>query len=179
MTRLSLILILLFTQRTGLELSDSRLGELNLNLLNVQEINEQLKMAFPTYNVERGIGQQDGPDFTYYEVSSENENLFRIDLDGNDSTQIFEIWIISNNIKDSDGIGIGSSLEELKKSKSNLRFHADVHYNIYASTGSSKLLYRLTGSFKMLNDSTMVAPDYSVKEWQLGDNSVEHLIWRK
>ena len=180
MIKVKLILsLLLLMQENGLVLTEDRLGPLDLRALEGKNISQQLQKAFPSSQVIRGVGQQDGPDFVYYDVKHQGEELFTVLLSDNDSSRVSEIWISSNRIRDQHGIAVGSSLESSRKHLPDLRLYADLHQNIFASTASSKILYRISANLKPLNDSTFVAPDRSIQSWQLEEGTVEHLVWRK
>lgn len=176
---LTLTTVLSVNQQPNFTLTNTHLGNLELTKLNVDELENQISEAFPNFQTERGIGQQDGPDYIYYSVLDRTEELFIIRLDGQDSTRIDEIWITSSRIKNQQGISVGNSLEELKSTIQKLQLNADLHFNIYASQPYSSISYRLkAGSIKMLNDSTMMSPDYTVQEWQIDNPDIEFIIWR-
>lgn len=180
MIKVKLILsLLLLMQENGLVLTEDRLGPLDLRVLEGKNISQQLQKAFPTSQVIRGVGQQDGPDFVYYDIKHQGEEFFTVMLNTEDSSRVSEIWISSNRIKDQHGITLGSSLESLREQLPDLRLYADLHQNIFASTASSKILYRISANLKPLNDSTFVAPDHTIQPWQVEAATVEHLVWRK
>lgn len=77
------------------------------------------------------------------------------------------------------GLFVGISIDSALTNRPNLNFHSDLHYNIYASVINSKIQYRLNGEFKSLNDSSFVAEDYSVEQWQIEGMKIEYLIWKK
>lgn len=182
MFRIILILSLVFTesnQEPKFLLSGGFLGDLDLISLKHDRLKDQILEVFPNFTIEKNIGQQDGPDYIFYSVKDQGDELFVVRLDGNDSTLIDEVWISSSRIEDQNGLSIGSKLEDLQKEIKDLRLNADFHQNVYASAPFSRLSYRLkVRSFQMLNDSTMLASDFSVKFWQIGNCEVEYIIWR-
>ncbi|MGB1284795.1 MAG: hypothetical protein ACPG44_10100, partial [Polaribacter sp.] len=77
------------------------------------------------------------------------------------------------------GAFVGITIDSILTKRTDINFHSDLHYNIYASAKNSKIQYRLNGDFKSLNDSSFVAEDYKVEKWQIEGMKVEYLIWRK
>lgn len=163
--------------KKSINVTEQYIGTLALSSLKPSQFNLQISKAFPGSTITKHLGRQDGPDFTYYKVSEEDEDLFMIRMNSYDSTQIDEIWITSRRIKDEFGIEVGTDFSDLRNSLADYKLHSDLHMNIYISKPNSNLSYRLAlKSFKMLNDSTMVAEDYSVKEWQIESAEVEYIV---
>lgn len=177
---IALVVSTISDQDTTILLTRFELGELDLIKLDARKIETQVSDAFPDFKVTKEVGQQDGPDYIFYSVRDGNEELFIIRLDGNDSTRVDEVWMTSPRIKNQQGISIRDSFEKLKSTNENLKLYADLHYNIYASQVYNPILFRLeAGNMKMLNDSTVLSSDYSVKEWQIDNPDIEYIIWRK
>ena len=160
-------------------LTESKLGNTDLNELDGTNIKHNLELGFPAFEIKEEIGQQDGPDFKLYQVNYINEEIFFISMDSYDSMLVQDIWTKNPKIKDEYGLFVGVPIDSVLANRSNINFHSDLHYNIYASAKNSKIQYRLNGEFKSLNDSSFVAEDYSVEKWQIEGMKVEYLIWRK
>jgi len=160
-------------------LTETKLGYTNLNELDGNNIKKNLELGFPGFEIIKEVGQQDGPDFILYQVNYMNEEIFFISMDSYDTTLVQDIWTKNSKIKDEYGAKVGAYIDSVLIKRPELKFHADLHYNIYASKENSKILYRLAGDFKSLSDSSFVSEDYSVEKWQIEGMVVEYLIWRK
>lgn len=160
-------------------LFESTLGDLHLNELNAHNIRSEIQEAFSDFDLKKKIGQQDGPDYGLYEISKSDGKCFYISMDSYDTTLVQDIWTKSIGFKDEYGVSVGFSVDSALKQRPNLVFYSDLHQNIYANVPASKISYRLTGDFKMLNDSAFVYNDFSVDKWQVEGMEVEYLIWKK
>jgi len=160
-------------------LTESKLGNTNLDELNGKNIKQYLKSGFPAFKIKEEIGQQDGPDFKLYQAEYLNEEIFFVSMDSYDSLLVQDIWAKNPKIKDEYGLFVGVSIDSALTKRPDMNFHSDLHYNIYASIKNSKIQYRLNGEFKSLNDSSFVAEDYSVEKWQIEGMKIEYLIWKK
>ena len=64
----------------------------------------ELKDYYEPYWVEANIGQQDGPDFTYFEIARDDENpIAYFDFDSENEFKLEEIRIVSSVSKDQYG----------------------------------------------------------------------------
>jgi hypothetical protein len=160
-------------------LTETKLGNTNLNELDGTNIKQNLELGFPSFEIKEEIGQQDGPDFRLYQVQYMNEDVFFISMDSYDSMLVQDIWTKNQKIKDEYGSFVGIAIDSILTKRPEINFHSDLHYNIYASAKNSKIEYRLNGDFKSLNDSSFVTEDFKVKKWQIEGMKVEYLIWRK
>jgi hypothetical protein len=168
------------TEFSGVVLTETHFGDLDLTQLNNENIGSKVKSAFPELRMTKKTGKQDGPDFDFYLMSNEEmENIFFISMDGYDSTTVQTLWTKNKEIEDQYGVQVHQTTAELLKKRPNLRFHSDLHYNIYASENGSRIEYGLSGDFKAINDSTFVSNDYSVDKWQVEKMYVELIQWRK
>jgi len=164
---------------TEILLIESKLGDLNLNKLSENNMLTEIKSAFPDFQVTKTVGQQDGPDYNLYQVTHSEQEIFFISMDSYDTTLVQDLWTNNKTIKDGYGISVGQKIEFALTKRPNLKFHSDLHQNIYATEKNSKIEYRLTGNFKTLNDTTFFADDYSVEKWQTEGMEIEYLLWRK
>ena len=160
-------------------LTETKLGNTNLNELDGINIKQKLKLGFPAFKIKEEIGQQDGPDFKLYQSKYLNEEIFFVSMDSYDSLIVQDIWTKNPKIKDEYGLFVGVTIDSALTNRPDLNFHSDLHYNIYASVKNSKIQYQLNGEFKSLNDSSFVAEDYSVEKWQIEGMKIEYLIWKK
>lgn len=160
-------------------LTENQLGDLELNKLTENNMLTEIKSVFPNFKVTKTVGQQDGPDFNIYQVTHSKQEIFFISMDSYDTLVVQYLWTKNKIIVDEHGVAVGQTIESALEKRPTLKFHSDLHQNIYASDKNSKIEYRLTGNFKSLNDSTFFADDYSVEKWQTKGMEIEYLIWRK
>lgn len=160
-------------------LTETKLGKTNLDDLEGSNIKQILFKEFPAFQIKEEIGQQDGPNFKLYQVNYMNEEIFSINMDSYDSMLVQDIWTKNPKIKDEYGSCVGMIIDSILTRQPDLNFHSDLHYNIHASAKNSKIQYRLYGDFKSLNDSSFVAEDFRVENWQIEGMKVDFLIWRK
>lgn len=164
---------------TRIVLTETKLGALELNKLTENNILTKIKSAFPDFQITKTVGQQDGPDFNLYQVTQNKSEIFFISMDSYDTLVVQELWTNNQIIQDEYGIDVGQKIEYALEKRPALKFHSDLHQNIYATAQNSKIEYRLTGHFKTLNDTTFFADDYSVEKWQTEGMEIDYLIWRK
>jgi hypothetical protein len=164
---------------TEILLTETKIGNLELDKLNENNILTEIKSTFPDFQITKTLGQQVGPDFNLYQVIHNGQEIFFISMDSYDTTLVQDLWINNKIIKDEYGITVSQKIESALEKRPNLKFHSDLHQNIYATEKNSKIEYRLTGNFKTLNDTTFFADDYSVERWQTEGMEIEYLIWRK
>lgn len=160
-------------------LTETHLESLNLNNLIDHNIANEIKSSFPDLQLTKTREQQDGPDFNLYEITNSDSEFFFISMDSYDSMLVQDIWTKNPKIKDEYGLFVGAPIDSTLTKRPDINFYSDLHYNIYASAKNSKIQYRLNGQFKSLNDSFIVAEDYSVEKWQIEGMKIECLIWKK
>lgn len=164
---------------TEILLTETKIGDLELDKLRANNILTEIKSTFPDFQITKTIGQQDGPDFNLYQVANSGQEIFFISMDSYDTTLVQDLWTSNKIIQDKYGLTVGQKIEAALEKRPALKFHSDLHQNIYATEKNSKIEYRLTGNFKTLNDTTFFADDYSVEKWQIDGMEIEYIIWRK
>jgi hypothetical protein len=131
-------------------LSNNALGSLKLSK-GVKVSKAILAKTFPKFIVHRSKGQQDGPDFHYFEIKSGKNVLFEIKsniapdrksvITDTDEVPLDELVIRSNTIADEYGIKIGDRYSKLtQKRKGKLAFGAS-HHQLFL--GNNKIFYLL------------------------------------
>ena len=160
-------------------LTETKLGDLELNKLTEKNMLTEIKSAFPDFKITKTVGQQDGPDYNLYQITQSKQEIFFVSMDSYDTLVVQDLWTNNKIIQDEYGVTVGQKVESALEKRPTLKFHSDLHQNIYATEKNSKIEYRLTGNFKTLNDTTFFAADYSVEKWQTEEMEIEYLIWRK
>lgn len=160
-------------------LTESELGEMDLKKLSQSNLIEEINTHFPGFLISKTIGQQDGPNFDLYLVTQKEQEVISIAMKHDEDSVVDYLVFESNMIEDMYGVSVGSNIEHAIKNRPNLVFYTDLHFNVYASSEGSRIQYRLKGDLKLLNDSTLVAEDFSVAQWQVEKMEIEYLIWRE
>jgi len=160
-------------------ITETQLGQIELNDLSGANMIEKLQSEFKQSKINKEIGQQDGPDFILYSVIYEDKENIYISMDSEDSTILKSITILTPEIKDNYGLGVGMPTQKIIETRKNISFYADLHMNIYANEDNSNIKYRLNGDLKNLNDSTYVSDNQSVEDWQVNEMKIEFIIWDK
>lgn len=160
-------------------LTETKLGDLELNKLTEKNMLTEIKSAFPDFKVTKTVGQQDGPDYNLYQITRSKQEIFFISMDSYDTLVVQDFWTNNKIIQDEYGVTVEQKVESVLEKRPTLKFHSDLHQNIYATEKNSKIEYRLKGNFKTLNDTTFSADDNSVEKWQTEGMEIEYLIWRK
>ena len=165
--------------KNNLTITETQLGQIELNDLSGANIIENLQSEFKSSRINKGIGHQDGPDFILYSVIYEDKENIYVSMDSEDSTIMKSITILTSEIKDNYGLGVGMPTQKIIETRKNISFYADLHMNIYANEENSNIKYRLNGDLKSLNDSTYVSDNHSVEDWQVNEMKIEFIIWDK
>lgn len=160
-------------------LTETNLGTTYLNDLDSTNINHILKSAFPAFEIKANIGEQDGPDFMFYQVEYKNQEIFFVSMHANNPKLVQDIYTNSPIIRDQYGLFVGSTTDSILAKRPEINFHSDLHDNIYASAKNSKIQYRLKGDFKSQKDSSSGSDDFKIDKWQVEAMNVAYIIWKK
>lgn len=141
----------------------------------------KLRNYYGLYKVRTMIGQQDGPDFTYIDISEEdNSPIAYLKFDPINKYKLDEIRIVSSNAIDQYGIQVGDSYQQLiQKRKDNFKTSTNYHQHTYLFAANSNILYELTGDFTMTEEMLGNIEEFELTEEQLQKCTVEFIIWRR
>ena len=160
-------------------LTEKSLGYIDLTRLDSMNVHRELLRGFPYCSLERGMAQQDGPDHMLYEVKLEGESIVFVSMDNDASNEVREVAVQTAGILDQYGVFPSCEVSHLITERPDVKFHADLHSNIYAKVPGSRIGYRLAGPVLPLNDSMMTRADFGLERWQVGGMKVGFLIWSK
>jgi len=150
-------------------LNEQNLGKLSLEN-NIAPLLNELKSIFPNYTINKNIGQQDGPDFIYYEILHNNNEVFSIHLDSEDPTKIDKVIINNANIIDVYGLKVGSSYYDVKKVRPNIK-HYTYHFHTYLYSSNSHIRYEIQG-YQEGWDKKKYSKE-EIKDWR-----IINIIWQ-
>ena len=155
--------------KQNLLLSNNALGPLKLSQDMRLDLAE-LKRLFPAYSVKSGIGEQDGPDYRYYEVSDSSDVVFHIKAQDDDPKKIDILYVQSPLVTDKYGLKIGMTYEDIKRLRPALTHKTDYHFHTYMMHPDENIRYEISGDFE--------GPDKTdFSENEIRDWTIERLLW--
>jgi hypothetical protein len=142
-----------------------------------QEMLPVLKEQLQPYTITKGIGQQDGPDFPYYAVNKNKENLLFFSMDSDDTLKLDKVIIHSPLIADVYGLKVGDDYKNIaKKRKGEFKQYTDYHHHTYLYQKHSKIVYEISGHLSL--PDTADTKNLQFTEDQLKDWKIEYVIWQ-
>jgi hypothetical protein len=138
---------------------------------------KRMRIFFPKYTVKQKIGEQDGPDFTYYRIERDSVHLANIRM-AQDEKTIQRVIVHSPAVTDAFGVEIGMSYTEIKKNRPAIDHSTDYHYNTYAYEEDSHLAYEISGEIPP-NSEGIPVDRRNYEEEEIRDWTVERLVWRR
>ncbi|MCF2875355.1 MULTISPECIES: DUF1131 family protein [unclassified Tenacibaculum] len=137
-------------------------GVNNINLLECITI-DSLQAAFPSYTITSKVGQQDGPDYRYFEVLKDNTTLNFIMNE--QKTCIINEINAQTNLEDMYGVKVGMTYEEVKKLRPNISHKTDFHFHTTLSEPNSNLQYEISGTYNGPDKQDFIYEE--VKKWKV------------
>lgn len=150
-----------------LVLSEEYLGSLPLNNKKILDVYE-LRETFEGFEVTKNIGEQDGPDYFYFNIGDK----ISINTASTENQNLYQVWIKENStVPDVYGVKIGMTYNELVEKRKNLKISTE-HYHVYLSEEGSRIAYEMSlGDYK--------GPDkdnYSIED--IPNSKVIAIIWK-
>lgn len=156
----------------ALVLGNSALGPLELDADTELSL-EKLKSVFVGLTVERKVGQQDGPDFVYFEISDQEGELFWIKAQDDDPGKIDSVHVTSDKVVDQYGLKIGSSYTQIHGVRPALLVETDEHFHTYVGNRKEEIVYELSCPYA----AGYEGPDRNPTEAEIRSGAIEELIW--
>jgi len=156
----------------SLVLSNKSIGSLELDKNAKLEL-QDLRKVFAGLSVEQKIGQQDGPDFVYYQVSDSEGELFWIKADEDSPTKIDSIHVVSAKIPDQYGLRVGSTYAQVLRIRPRLRVETNDHFHTYIGHPKENIVYELAVSYR----KGYQGPDRNPTKQELASSKVKALMW--
>ena len=133
--------------RSEMILYEDRIGEMPLyHRMNLSV--ESMQETFKPYMVRKKLGQQDGPNFSYYEVSENSAVHFWIKTLDEDERLLDKVCIISNTIVDEYGVSVGTPYKEIKERRPAINMETDYHFHTIVYVNGSNIAYEIAGDFE-------------------------------
>ena len=156
-------------------------GEIKLyeNRIGKMQLSHSMKLSFlnmletlKPYSVIKISGQQDGPDYIYYDVTKNNIEYFWIKTQDENERLLNRVYITNKSITDQYSISIGTTFKKIKKLRPDVKITTDYHYHTYAYVKGSNITYEITGDFE--------GPDrQDFTEKEVANWTVSNIIWLK
>ena len=156
----------------SLVLSSKNIGALQLEKNAKLELQE-LRRVFTGLSVEQKIGQQDGPDFVYYQVSDNDGELFWIKADEDIATKFDSVHVVSAKIPDQYGLRVGSTYAQVLRIRPRLRVETNDHFHTYIGHPKENIVYELAVSYR----KGYQGPDRNPTKQELASSKVKALMW--
>jgi len=168
---LSLLNPITSSANSEIKLYENKIGEMQLS--------HSMKLSFLTmletfkpYSVIKKSGQQDGPDFIYYEITKNNVEYFWIKTQDENERLLDRINITNESITDQYNVSIGDTFKQIKKLRPNVKITTDYHYHTYAYVSGSNIMYEISGDFEGPDRQNFTEKE--VENW-----TVNNIIWLK
>jgi len=155
-----------------LVLSKNKIGPLKLDG-NITLDLKKLRTAFTNLSVEQKTGQQDGPDFVYYDISDNEGELFWIKMQVENTKKIDSIHVTSPKIHDQYGLRIGSTYREVIHIRPRLNFKTDDHFHTYVGHPAENIAYELVVPYS----ENYQGPDRKPTKQEVERGRVKKLLW--
>ena len=128
-----------------------------------------LRASFPAYGVERKIGQQDGPDYVYFELSESDAARISLETLDEDATRLARVIVDSARVPDQYGLRVGMPYLSIKQARPGLRLTTE-HYHTYVTIKGSNIVYEIAGEFDGVDRQHYSERD--VRDWR-----ITRIIW--
>jgi hypothetical protein len=156
----------------ALVLANDKLGALKLDGNTKLDL-QGLRAVLVGLSVTENIGQQDGPDFVYYQVSDDKGEIFWIKAQDDDPNKIDAVHVTSPQIIDQFGLKIGSTYAEILRARPGVIVETDDHFHTYVGHPEENIAYELAVPYASDYDG----PDRSPTKPELERGVIEELIW--
>lgn len=155
---------------------ENRLKEISLPFPR-QEMLEQLKKSFKSFEIVKELGQQDGPDFPLYSLKKKETEICFFSMDSDDTLKLNEIIIKEPLIKDEYGLKVGDGYQKIRQLRSGeIKTYTDHHQHTYAYIDASNILYEISNTDFDADTVELENPKFT--EAQLENWTIEYIIWR-
>ena len=124
---------------------------------------DSLKIAFPNYKIKFKTGQQDGPDYHYFNVTKNKTNINFI-MSEQEGCLVDEIEI-KTVFPDKYGVKLGMTYEEVKKLRPNISHSTNYHFHTFLSAPNSNLKYEISGIYNGADKQNFSYDE--VKNWKV------------
>lgn len=170
---LMLILLSPITSKANSEIKlyEDKIGEMPLSHSMKLSYLTMLEVLKP-FSVIKKSGQQDGPDFIYYEISKNNIEYFWIKTRDKNERLLDRVYITNKSIIDQYAVSIGTQYKQIQKLRPQIKITTDYHYHTYAYVSGSNIMYEITGDFEGPDRQDFT--DKEVANWK-----VSNIVWLK
>ena len=151
-----------------LVLRENSLGEMQLKS-GMKVMESGLGETFADYDMQKGEGEQDGPNYTFYVFGALDSPDFLFKMTDNTTNTLESVLVNSNDILDAYGVMVGSTFKQVLSKRPKITQSTE-HGHTYAHTGGSHIIYELCCPKAEDKDSYT---NEEVMDWR-----VTRIIWR-
>lgn len=152
-------------------LSESSFGNLKLSHNMVVNL-ALLRSKLQNYNIVRKIGEQDGPDFVYYEVRKNRVLYCMLKTKDSNRRRLDRVYISNKWVSDQYGVSVGTPYSKIKALRPNIKITTDMHYHTYVYVSGSNIAYEITGDHEGPDKQNYT--EREVLKW-----TVTNIVWLK
>ncbi len=153
-------------------LSKNKIGPIILNGNTTLDL-KKLRTAFTNFSVTQKTGQQDGPDFIYYDISDNQGELFWIKMQVENMEKIDSIHVTSPKIHDQYGLRVGSAYREVIHIRPRLIVETDDRFHTYVGHSAENIAYELVVPYS----GNYQGPDRKPTKQEVARGRVKKLLW--
>lgn len=137
-----------------------------------------LRNYYKPYLVEAGIGEQDGPNFTYIGILKDNHDpIAYLNFNYDNEFKLEDIRIVSETAIDQYGVRVGTTLSELINARDTGVIDFDpYHFHIYYSYENSNIFYELEG--ELHTPGVENVEDIVLTHDDIASHTIQSIIWR-
>jgi len=147
--------------------------------VNRSSVLSEIKRAFEGFNITREKGQQDGPDFPMYLLSTDSVEILYFAMTPEDSLKLTDIQVTSPLIQDEYGLKVGDGFKDIQdKRKGTPKIYTYFsHQHVWVYYDSSNIYYEINGQAYI--PDTVDINNFQFTEEQIKDWKIIRLIWRE
>ena len=165
------------TLKHTIVLSENKINNIDLPF-PLKDMTATLDSLFEGCKVTKGIGKQDGPDYPFYSINCNEEQLISFAMHDEDTLVSNSIYILDSIIEDQYKLRVGDDISKIKEKRGKGIIGFDpYHYHMYYYYKDSKISYELTGNLRPFAvDSIDII---EITEADIAGWTIEYIIWRQ
>lgn len=160
-----------------IELKENSIDEFTLPFPEKDMLETLQKYYKPFYSLEAKVGQQDGPDFNYFDFLRGDDPVLYFEFDAENDLALKTIIVLDSTVSDEYELHVGDAFEEVLSKRGNGVIELDMyHQHVYYHYEKSNISYELVGKL------TLSAADQSMEDFVLTEKdllgwSIESIVW--
>ncbi|MCJ8289563.1 MAG: DUF1131 family protein [Crocinitomicaceae bacterium] len=143
-----------------------------------KDMSETLQKYYKSfYSLEAKVGQQDGPDFNYFDLLRGDDPVLYFEFDAENDLVLNTIVVLDSTVSDEYVLHVGDTFEKVKLKRGSGAIEFDTyHQHVYYHYEKSNISYELVGKL------TLSAADQSMEDLLLTEKdllgwTIKSIIW--